>query len=77
MSVGELAAELPVSRPAVSQHLRVLEDVGLVTHHRNGTRHVYELDSSGVGVLRDWVDGFWSEALARFKAVADTKGATQ
>ena len=75
-SVGELAAELPVSRPAVSQHLRVLEDVGLVTHRRNGTRHLYELDSAGVGVLRDWVDEFWSEALARFKAVADTKGET-
>ena len=75
-SVGELAAELPVSRPAVSQHLRVLEDVGLVTHRPNGTRHLYELDSAGVGVLRDWVDGFWSEALARFKALADTKGET-
>ena len=73
-SVGELAAGLPVSRPAVSQHLRVLEDVGLVTHRRNGTRHLYELDSSGVGVLRDWVDGFWSEALARFKVRAETKG---
>jgi DNA-binding transcriptional ArsR family regulator len=76
-SVGELAAGLPVSRPAVSQHLRVLEDVGLVTHRRKGTRHLYELDSSGVGVLRDWVDGFWSEALARFKAVAETKGEAQ
>ena len=75
-SVGELAAELPVSRPAVSQHLRVLEDVGLVTPRRNGARHLYELDSAGVGVLRNWVDGFWSEALARFKAVADTKGET-
>ena len=73
-SVGELAAGLPVSRPAVSQHLRVLEEVGLVTHRRNGTRHLYELDSVGVGVLRDWVDGFWSEALARFKAVAEAKG---
>jgi DNA-binding transcriptional ArsR family regulator len=73
-SVGELASDLPVSRPAVSQHLRVLEDVGLVTHRRNGTRHLYELDSAGVRVLRDWVDGFWNEALARFKAVADTKG---
>jgi DNA-binding transcriptional ArsR family regulator len=73
-SVGELAAELPVRRPAVSQHLRVLEDAGLVTHRRNGTRHLYELDSAGVSVLRDWVDGFWSEALARFKAVAETKG---
>lgn len=73
-SVGHLAAELPVSRPAVSQHLRVLEDAGLVIHRREGTRHLYELDSSGVVVLREWVDGFWSEALARFKAVADTKG---
>lgn len=74
--VGELAGKLPVSRPAVSQHLRVLEDAGLVVHTKAGTRHLYELDSAGVGVLRDWVDGFWNEALARFKAVADTKGGT-
>ena len=73
-SVGELAAKVPVSRPAVSQHLRVLEDAGLVTHRREGTRHLYELDSSGVLLLREWVDEFWSEGLARFKAVADTKG---
>ena len=73
-SVGELASELPVSRPAVSQHLRVLEGAGLVTHRRRGTRHLYELDTAGVNVLRDWVDGFWSEALARFKAVADERG---
>ena len=72
--MGHLAHQLPVSRPAVSQHLRVLEDAGLVTHTREGTRHLYELDSSGVVVLREWVDGFWSEALARFKAVVDTKG---
>ena len=63
-----------MSRPAVSQHLRVLEDVGLVTHQRNGTRNVYELDSGGVTVLRDWVDGFWNEALARFKAAAERRG---
>ena len=75
-SVGALAEELPVSRPAVSQHLRVLENAGLVVHTRAGTRHLYELDSAGVGVLRDWVDGFWNEALARFKAVADTRGDT-
>jgi DNA-binding transcriptional ArsR family regulator len=75
-SVGELAAELPVSRPAVSQHLRVLEDVGLVVHTKQGTRHLYRLDSSGVGVLRDWVEGFWDEALARFKAAAESKGGT-
>ena len=73
-SVGELAEDLPVSRPAVSQHLRVLEEARLVTHRKNGTRHLYELDSAGVGVLRDWVDGFWNEALARFKAAAETKG---
>jgi DNA-binding transcriptional ArsR family regulator len=72
--VGELAEHLPVSRPAVSQHLRVLEDAGLVTHRRNGTRHLYELDARGVAVLREWVDDFWNEALDRFKAVADEKG---
>lgn len=72
--VGELAAELPVSRPAVSQHLRVLESAGLVTHRRQGTRHLYELDRAGVAALRAWVDGFWNEALARFKAAAEAKG---
>ena len=75
-SVGELAAELPVSRPAVSQHLRVLETAGLVTHRRAGTRHLYEVDGNGVAALRLWVDGFWDEALARFKAAAETKGET-
>jgi DNA-binding transcriptional ArsR family regulator len=74
--VGELAGALPVSRPAVSQHLRVLEEAGLVTHRRRGTRNLYELDSAGIGALRDWIDGFWDEALARFKATADTKGDT-
>ena len=73
-SVGELAAQLPVSRPAVSQHLRVLESAGLVTHERVGTRHLYELNGNGVVELRAWVDGFWDEALARFKAAAETKG---
>jgi DNA-binding transcriptional ArsR family regulator len=73
-SVGDLADDLPVSRPAVSQHLRVLEEARLVTHRKNGTRHLYELDSAGVGALREWVDAFWSEALARFKAAAETKG---
>lgn len=76
-SVGELAAELPVSRPAVSQHLRVLEGAGLVTHRRDGTRHLYELDVNGVGALRDWVDVFWTDALARFRAAADEKGGSR
>jgi DNA-binding transcriptional ArsR family regulator len=73
-SVGELAADLPVSRPAVSQHLRVLERAGLVTHRSRGTRNLYELDSAGMSALREWVDAFWSEALARFKEQAETKG---
>ena len=70
-SVGQLADELPVSRPAVSQHLRVLEHAGLVAHTKAGTRHLYELDPSGMATLRDWVDGFWNEALARFKTAAE------
>ena len=73
-SVGELAAALPVSRPAVSQHLRVLEDGGLVVHTKQGTRRLYELDHAGVSQLRTWVDGFWDEALVRFKAAAENKG---
>jgi len=58
----------------VSQHLDILEDVGLVTHQRVGTRHLYELNGHGVVVLRAWVEGFWDEALVRFKAAAETKG---
>ena len=73
-SVGDLAAELPVSRPAVSQHLRVLEEAGLARHTKDGTRHLYELDASGVGALREWVDGFWEGALAGFKAAAEREG---
>jgi len=75
-SVGELAAGLPVSRPAVSQHLRILQSAGLVTHRKNGTRNLYELDANGVVVLREWVDAFWDEALARFKEAAERKGDT-
>ena len=69
--VGEIAAELPVSRPAVSQHLRVLKDAGLVTERREGTRRLYRLDPDGLGELRDYFDGFWTEALAGFKAAAE------
>ena len=70
-AVGELAAELPVSRPAVSQHLRVLKEAGLVTDRQVGTRRLYEVDPDGLGGLRDWFDGFWNEALAAFKARAE------
>jgi DNA-binding transcriptional ArsR family regulator len=72
MAVGEIAQGLPVSRPAVSQHLRVLKDAGLVTERRDGTRRVYRLDPTGVGELRNYFDGFWTAALANFKAAAES-----
>ena len=74
LAVGELAAELPVSRPAVSQHLRVLREAGLVADRKEGTRRLYELSPEGLAELRDWIDTFWSEALARFKAEAEREG---
>jgi len=70
-AVGEIAARLPVSRPAVSQHLRVLKEAGLVTERRNGTRHLYRLDPDGLDELRGYLEGFWEEALASFKATAE------
>jgi DNA-binding transcriptional ArsR family regulator len=70
-SVGEIAAELPVSRPAVSQHLRVLKEAGLVTERRNGTRRLYRLDPDGLGELRRYVEEYWTDALAAFKAEAE------
>jgi DNA-binding transcriptional ArsR family regulator len=66
-AVGELAASLPVSRPAVSQHLKVLKDAGLVFEERDGARRVYELNPDGVAELRDYLDRFWGQALAAFK----------
>jgi DNA-binding transcriptional ArsR family regulator len=64
--VGELAAELPISRPAVSQHLKVLKNAGLVAEHAVGTRRVYRLDPVAVGALRDQLDAFWARTLAGF-----------
>src|SRR6266576_3907431 len=69
-SVGEIAAELPVSRPAVSQHLRVLKEAGLVTERRNGTRRLYRLNPDGLDELRRYVEDYWTDALAAFKAEA-------
>ncbi len=69
--VGELARELPVSRPAVSQHLRVLKEAGLVVDRRDGNRRLYQLDPSGVGALRAYLDRFWNQALAAFKDAAE------
>ncbi|MGV9370661.1 ArsR/SmtB family transcription factor [Micromonospora tulbaghiae] len=70
-AVGELAAVLPVSRPAVSQHLRVLKDAGLVTDRTAGTKRVYRLNPAGVAALRDQLDTYWSRALDGFKDVAE------
>ena len=70
-AVGELAGELPVSRPAVSQHLRVLKDAGLVIDHPDGTRRIYQLDPDGVDALRGYLDQFWNQALTAFKQVVE------
>ena len=71
LAVREIAAPLPVSRPAVSQHLRVLKDAGLVTEQREGTRRIYRLEPTGVGDVRAYFDAFWSAALASFKEAAE------
>ena len=73
LAVGELARRLPISRPAVSQHLRVLKEAGLVTDRQVGTRRLYEVDPDGLRELRDWFDDFWTDALAAFKARAEEK----
>jgi DNA-binding transcriptional ArsR family regulator len=69
-AVGELARELPVSRPAVSQHLKVLKDAGLVRDRAEGTRRVYAVDPAGLATIRDYFEQFWQQSLARFSAVA-------
>jgi len=69
--VGELAARLPVSRPAVSQHLRVLRGAGLVTERRDGTRRLYRVDPKGLEALRTYLEHTWSDVLAAFKDAAD------
>ena len=65
-AVGELADELPISRPAVSQHLKVLKDAGLVAERSSGTRRIYRLDPVAVGALRDQLDTFWNRALGGY-----------
>ena len=71
MSVGELAGHLPVSRPAVSQHLKVLKDCGLVRDQARGTRRVYRIDPAGLGAIRQWLDRHWDLALAAFVEEAE------
>ena len=70
-SVGELAERMAVSRPAVSQHLAVLKQAGLVVVHAEGTRRVYAVDGRGIEALRSWLDGFWDKALSAFKEAAE------
>ena len=70
-AVGELARELPISRPAVSQHLKVLKDAGLVVDRRDGNRRIYQLNPDGVGGLRAQLDRFWTQALAAYKTAVE------
>ncbi len=70
-AVGELASELPVSRPAVSQHLKVLKEAGLVVDRPAGNRRIYHLQPDGLGALRAELDRFWTNALAAYKVVAE------
>ena len=71
MSVGDLATQLPVTRPAVSQHLKVLKDAGLVSEEAVGTRRIYRLEPAGVAALRDQLDDFWDRALGGFRNVVE------
>lgn len=70
-AVGKIADHLPVSRPAVSQHLKVLKDAGLVTEERQGTRNIYSVDPVGIAALRDYFNDYWGIALDRFKTFAE------
>lgn len=74
-AVGELAADLPISRPAVSQHLRVMKNAGLVTDEEQGTRRVYRLDPMAVAAFRDQLDVFWNRTLAGFAQSVITNSA--
>ena len=74
--VGEIARGLPVTRPAVSQHLKILKDAGLVTDRSVGTRRIYYIDPKGLGAMRAWLDQFWDSALAAFAAEVE-RGTTK
>jgi DNA-binding transcriptional ArsR family regulator len=71
--VVEIATGLPVSRPAVSRHLRLMKEAGVVRMHTRGTRHLYELDLAKLDEVRRWLDGFWETSLQRFKKQAERK----
>lgn len=76
-AVGALARGLPVSRPAVSQHLKVLKEAGLVTDRPEGTRRIYYIDPEGLGALRGWLDRLWDQALAAFQAEVEREAADE
>src|SRR5580698_3286532 len=76
-SVGEIAEGMDVSRPAVSQHLKVLKAAGLVVVHSEGTRRLYAVDARGVEAMRRWLDGFWDETLTSFKRAAEREAARE
>ena len=76
-SVGDLAGDMPVSRPAVSQHLKVLKEAGLVVDRQEGNRRVYRVDPGGLAELRAYVEGLWEQALSDFKDVAEGKGGSR
>src|SRR5262245_51367811 len=71
MAVGELAALLPVTRPAVSQHLKILKEAQLVRDQADGTRRIYSIDPAGLGAIRTWLDRFWDKALAAYVEAAE------
>jgi DNA-binding transcriptional ArsR family regulator len=73
LSVGAIARGMPVSRPAVSQHLKVLKEAGLVTDRAEGTRRIYAIDPQGLAGLRSWLDQFWGEVLVAFAAEVERK----
>jgi len=75
-AVHELARGLPISRPAVSQHLKVLKEAGLVVDRAEGTRRLYQIDPSGLGTIRRWLDEFWDEALNAFRDEAEKEERT-
>ena len=74
MPIGELARHMPVSRPAVSQHLKVLKQAGLVRDRRTGNRRIYAINAAGLAELRAYIENFWAAALSELKAAAETEG---
>ena len=77
LPVGDIAGRLPISRPAVSKHLRILENAGLVEYTSSGTRNIFRLRANGFDAARAYVEEFWDEALANFRRVAEDRGATE